>query len=192
VIDGPTCGKPGEKIQYEITSTDPEDDYIYYWIDWGDGNIDEWIGPYDSGENVIIDHTYEEMGIYSIITQVKDENNRISNWSMPLNVTISYPPTVEKINGGFRVSFDVKNSGIVEAQDISWQIELSGGLILIGKQTSGQISEIGPNETETVYQPFLFGFGHNVEITVNVGDTSKKALASWILGPLVLGVSDIP
>jgi hypothetical protein len=42
-----------------------------------------------------------------------------------------------------------------------------------------------------VRQRSLFGIGYNVEITVTVGGSTKKAIANWILGPLVLGVTDI-
>ena len=53
------------------------------------------------------------------------------------------------------------------------------------------IPEIEPNVTETVHQPYLFGIGHNVEITVTVEDSFKTATANWILGPLVIGVTNL-
>jgi hypothetical protein len=98
---------------------------------------------------------------------------------------------VDSINGGFRFSADIQNSGNVTAYDISWSIDLNGGLIFIGDNSYGTIDVLDPGEETTVRQKSLFGIGHNVEITVTAGGSSKKAIASWILGPLVLGLTDI-
>jgi len=48
MITGPAEGVVGEEYEYTCVSTDPEDDDVYYYIDWGDGNVEDWIGPYAS------------------------------------------------------------------------------------------------------------------------------------------------
>jgi len=48
-IDGPTSGAAGTSYEYTFTTTDPDDHDVYYYIEWGDGEIEDWIGPYESG-----------------------------------------------------------------------------------------------------------------------------------------------
>jgi len=89
-IDGPTSGTSGEEYEYTFTATDPDDDDICLWIEWGDDTTEEWIGPYGSGEEVTISHTWDEEDDYTISAKAKDIHGAESDWaylevSMPLN-----------------------------------------------------------------------------------------------------------
>jgi len=93
VISGPANGKVGTEYDYTFTSIDTEGDKLFYYIDWGDGNIEKWVGPYNSGESVTISHTWTKEDIFLIKTKVMDENNGVSFWgnyevSMPRNKKI--------------------------------------------------------------------------------------------------------
>jgi hypothetical protein len=50
---------------------------VYYWIDWGDGDITDWIGPYDSNETISISHIWDYYGIYQIIAKAKNQAGEI-------------------------------------------------------------------------------------------------------------------
>jgi hypothetical protein len=89
-IDGQTNGKAGIEYEYTIKSTDPEGDDLYYYISWDDGNIDDWIGPYNSGEEVVVSHTWSEKGTYTLRVKAKDEYNMQSDWGM---LEVSMPRT---------------------------------------------------------------------------------------------------
>ncbi|KYK22450.1 hypothetical protein AYK21_03880 [Thermoplasmatales archaeon SG8-52-2] len=71
-IDGANSGKPGIKYTYTIVTEDFEDDEVYYYIDWDDGNVEEWIGPFSSGAEITVDHIWEEEGSYIIKVKAKD------------------------------------------------------------------------------------------------------------------------
>jgi hypothetical protein len=86
-INGPINGKVGTPVTYKLVSEDPEGNKIYYYIDWGDDNIEEWIGPWDSGLEIIIDHTWSSGGSFTIRTQCKDTYGEIGDWG-ELTVTI--------------------------------------------------------------------------------------------------------
>jgi len=64
---GPTRGVVGEGCHYTINSTDPDGDDIYYIVLWEPGVIYEWFGPYPSGEEVNIGHTWDERGTYYVL-----------------------------------------------------------------------------------------------------------------------------
>ena len=57
-IDGPTSGSVGTEYDYTFVSTDPEEDDIYYYVDWGDNTNTGWIGLYGSGEEITQSHTW--------------------------------------------------------------------------------------------------------------------------------------
>ena len=99
IISGPEGGGVGEFYEYSFVSTDFNLDDLYYFIDWGDGNIEEWVGPYASGEEVTISHLWSEIGEYEIRAKARDISENESDWSEPFDVIISNPPIKPTING---------------------------------------------------------------------------------------------
>jgi len=94
-VTGPKNGKVGVEYNWTFISTDPEEDNITYYIDWADecGGA-EWYGPYPSGEEVTIAHTYTYENTFTINTLAVDENGAESNWTyfevtMPKNKQVS-------------------------------------------------------------------------------------------------------
>ncbi len=71
-IQGPSSGKQRVDYEYSLVSTDPDGDNVFYHIDWGDGSIDTWIGPFGSGAPAIIQHSWSKEGTYTISVQAKD------------------------------------------------------------------------------------------------------------------------
>jgi hypothetical protein len=91
IIQGPAKAKIGENIEYKIKSNDPEGEDIYYLIEWGDNNIEEWFGPYESGSELIVDHIWNNTGNYLIKVKAKDINNHESDWgTIEVKTTLIY------------------------------------------------------------------------------------------------------
>ena len=95
-IDGPKNGKIGVEYNWTFVSTDPDEDNITYYIDWADecGGA-EWYGPYPSGEEINIAHTYVYENTFIINTCAFDENGAPSNWTyfevtMPKNKAFNF------------------------------------------------------------------------------------------------------
>jgi hypothetical protein len=78
-IDGPKIGKPGVEYCWTFTSTDPDGDDIFYFVDWGDGTKNYWLGPLSSP--IEIYHEYEENKVYVISAKVMDIFGDESDWS---------------------------------------------------------------------------------------------------------------
>ena len=92
-IDGPPEGKPGNSYLYTFTTTDPDGDMVYYYIDWGDDQVSEWVGPYSSGATASVTHQWAEKGNYTIQAKAKDILGAESDWgtleiTMPLSVEL--------------------------------------------------------------------------------------------------------
>ena len=95
-ISGQTSGSAGVDYDYTFVTIDPEGEDVYYFIDWGDDQFENWIGPFDSGEEVLISHMWEEQGTYTIRAKAKDIYEGESSWetlqvSMPHNKETSNP-----------------------------------------------------------------------------------------------------
>jgi hypothetical protein len=77
----------GEEHDYTLSTSDPNGDEVYYIVDWGDGTINNWFGPYTSGEEVIISHTFVKQADYKCRVKAKDEYDYQSCWTSPFIVT---------------------------------------------------------------------------------------------------------
>jgi hypothetical protein len=87
---GPITGKSGILYTYTTQTTDPNEDALYYWFDWGDGSASGWLGPYRSGEECNASHIWTTQGSYQIKSKAKDVYGWESLWSDPLPVTMPY------------------------------------------------------------------------------------------------------
>lgn len=98
-ISGPSQGKIGETYEYHITATDIDGDDVSYYVSWGNGAIEEWIGPYGSGEEIHISHTWSEQGDYVIKVRAMDTQQRMSEWgTLPITMP-RYPHMIDVLFG---------------------------------------------------------------------------------------------
>jgi hypothetical protein len=73
-IDGPTEIKPNTETDYTFTTTDPDGDQVYYYIEWGDGTTQDWQGPFASGTPYTASHSWSGEQLYTIKCKAKDSN----------------------------------------------------------------------------------------------------------------------
>lgn len=85
--------------------------------------------------------------------------------------TIQHPPDVNiTIAGGIGLKVILKNDGDSDLINVSWNLLLNGGIVLLGKQHSGVI-DINVGE-EIVLQPLVFGIGKpTITFTLASSDT---------------------
>lgn len=80
-IIGPTQGEPGIEYTFKFKSTDPEGEDIYYYIDWADGTNTDWLGPFTTGTEISLNHTWSELKNYIIKAKAKDIHGDESEWA---------------------------------------------------------------------------------------------------------------
>ncbi len=95
-ISGKTKGKIDKTYDYTFRSTSPIGNDVFYQIDWGDGSITDWIGPYDSGASITMNHSWSEKGTYTIKARAKDSDNLWGPWgelevTMPFSYELQFP-----------------------------------------------------------------------------------------------------
>ena len=86
-INGPTSGKVRVKYTFFISAIDPYDDDVYYYIDWGDNTTRDWLGPYDSGEEISVSHRWLKQGNFEVKIKARNTIGAVSDWGI-LTVTI--------------------------------------------------------------------------------------------------------
>ena len=110
-----------------------------------------------------------------------------------MDVTASTEPELEiEMSGGFGVSAVITTVGAGDATDVDWSITLDGGLIILGKETTGTVASIPAGESATVKSSFILGLG-NVNITTAAvcveGASAEKAATAKVFLFFVLGMS---
>ena len=93
-IQGSETGKPGVEYTYSIKATDDSKyNEIYYYIDWGDGNLIEIKGPFNSNNPITAKHSWSKVGSYNIKVKAllieEDGTATETAWSDPLTISIS-------------------------------------------------------------------------------------------------------
>ena len=175
---GPDEGIIGEEYKFCIDVSDEEGDSIYCKWDWGDGTATDWIGPYSSGKTVCTNHSWTRSGNYEVKINLKDDMGSESGWSEPHPIYIlkSAYINIGKVNGGFfKINADLKNLGEINSTKVNWTIKLDGGMILIGRESSGTISSISTNEIIKVDSNPIIGFG-NVKVIVRAEISDNTAI----------------
>lgn len=89
-IEGPSNGKINSEYTYNVRTTDPDGDVLYYIFDWGDETDSDWLGPYDSNEKCMTSHKWSEKGEYAIKVKAKDIHGLESEWSDPFVVSMPH------------------------------------------------------------------------------------------------------
>jgi hypothetical protein len=79
-IDGTRIGTIGYKYEYTFITTDPENDDVFYYVEWGDDTSSGWVGPNQSSQPCILSHTWDDKGTYIIRAKAKDMYNTESEW----------------------------------------------------------------------------------------------------------------
>lgn len=88
-----------EEYECRIYTKDVNYDDVFYFVDWGDGSDSGWIGPYPSGEEVILKHTWNSYGGHLIRVQAKDSNDQMSLVEEYQVVVLSKNRRVFRFNG---------------------------------------------------------------------------------------------
>ena len=81
LITGPENGKVGTNYDYTFTANDPDGDDVYIYVEFCEGCAEaKWHGPFPSGYQLMITHSWESQGIYTIQAKAKDVYDAEGEW----------------------------------------------------------------------------------------------------------------
>ncbi len=168
-----TCVLEGEmsgdvyvsNVTVTLTATDNGTgvDYTMYKLDSGDWTL--YTEPFLVTENG--GHTVSFYSVDKIGNTETEKSKSFTIRHAATSVSIT-------IKGGVGISATINNTGTTILNNTSWKIELSGGIILIGKTPkTGVIEKLEPGAKTTV-KDIIVGFGQPT-IKVTVGDFEQNA-----------------
>ncbi|PRX63391.1 F5/8 type C domain-containing protein [Cohnella sp. SGD-V74] len=102
---GPATLKAGETVEYYSGAPNAADNNQAYLFDWGDGttSLSSTVKPMNGGDTYRkgrSSHSWSEPGSYSVKVRAYDQDgNPSSNWSAPLQVTVTGASANNVING---------------------------------------------------------------------------------------------
>ena len=99
---GRKLGKVNRTYLFFSSTSDLNDDQIYYKFSWGDKMYSNWLGPYASNEIVSASHAWNKSGSNSIQVVSKDSLGMLSRWSDPLKINI---PENKQLNSQLLLRF---------------------------------------------------------------------------------------
>lgn len=179
LLTGPSSGNVGISYEFNFTASDPDDDNVFYTLDWGDGTTSSWIGPYPSGVQVSLSHSWNNSGKYLVRVKAKDIHDTQSNWSASLEVEI-YNLSLT-ITSGLGVRLQITNNGVNDASNIDWIITVHGGFLkLINLSVKDTINNILMGKSATVGTGLFFGFGR-IEIAVEANGVQDFVTGTQII-----------
>jgi outer membrane protein assembly factor BamB len=92
-LNGNNEGKINTLYKYSFSASDPNNNPVGYFVDWGDGTNSGWTMDYEPNMKVSLRHEWDEEGNYTIRVKAKDTLDEESDWAT-LDVTMpkSYNP----------------------------------------------------------------------------------------------------
>jgi hypothetical protein len=194
VISGPISGKAGMTYTWSIVSSEPDNESVFYWVEWGDNSPSRWVGPYPPGIPQPVDHLYSMQGIYSIKAKAKDMYHSQGEWSDVYQVNINESDLdVSDIRGGLMIlKALIENNGNETFTTVQWSINVDGGILhWINQTTSGTMSSLPAGASFPVQtEDPLFGFGSiNFIFTVSSVNPSIQIVETgngFVFGPFVI------
>jgi C1A family cysteine protease len=107
VLSGPDTGQAGMSYEFTTRSDDPDNNTIYYIIDWDDNSGMELIRPHPSGQDITASHSWsvQDQATYSLRVKARDLYGFESDWT-PFKQVLIYntpPDKPEKPQGLERI-----------------------------------------------------------------------------------------
>ncbi len=160
ILGGISEGYTRKEYEFSIESNDSEGDEIYYLINWDDESSNEWIGPFESGEKVCVNQTWNKEGEYEIKAKARDITGEESDWSEVKTISIkdfdenNVKIIIKTISSG-QIFATIRNKGEESLSDIYWNLSATGRLFGLNKRinvsSEGNVEIIEPGEKTQIY-----------------------------------------
>ncbi|MFH1101588.1 MAG: C25 family cysteine peptidase [Methanobacteriota archaeon] len=181
---GPNEGDVNQAIVFQIPAvTDPEQQDVFYYVDWGDGLNTNWIGPYHSGEGPIeVRHHWTQPGYYEIKIKAKDIFDLESPYSEPFLLNIGQRLEILSITGGLGITATIQNT-LPASKYVEYSLEIIGGSLPgfhVNKYMNGTIF-LSTGTSEQIHTKPFFALGRT-KIVLTIKSADKLLTTKTIEG----------
>ena len=148
-------------------------DYTMYKLDEGDWmTYSTAFTVSEDGNHIIVFYSVDNLG--------NTEQEKHSSF-----IIQHHPLITITVKSGRGIKVTIENQGWLPLDTVPWSIDLSNGIILKGRSTTGVTSVLNPGEKATITSS-VFGLG-KITIEVTVGDEQKTS-KGFVFLIFVLGV----
>ena len=124
LVEGPSLGQVNVHFKYIFSASDPDNNPVSYFVDWGDGTTSGWTMDYAPNVEIFLWHKWESQGIFSIRVKARDSVGAESDWSEPLIVNVTTETTAELKNRILFLSGIMHNEGDYDLHNINWELDI--------------------------------------------------------------------
>jgi len=130
---------------WRVQVRDDEEDNCSFMVDFGDGSSSGWMGPYTSGKEIIVEHTWMDTGTYIVKAKTKDDYGE-SNWSEVSSVLVTekclYIGFIANHSSDeYLATFDAKGLIFLSSNPVNFKLYKSDEQVTIPKYYKGIIFE---------------------------------------------------
>jgi len=118
-IRGPDHGRIGVVYNYSFNISNLQNCDFYLYVQWGDGDIQDWIGPFNPVDGVVLNHSWAVVDTYSLYALARICNNTEYTAEKDVKIIKNLPPYPPRISGpiSVKVGIDYKYTFV------SWAID---------------------------------------------------------------------
>jgi outer membrane protein assembly factor BamB len=84
-----TLVAPDSIVVFSATAIDPDQDAVSFRFSWGDGDTSEWTFWAASGDTSSMSHAWNDIGVFTVAAQARDEEDALSGWSQQCSVRVA-------------------------------------------------------------------------------------------------------
>lgn len=172
-------------LTWSIPIDDPDGDLFSWKIQCSNGQSNSGTSEMNGTKSLILTNLAPST-TYQVWVNATDPDGS-GLYSRAWYTFITYSPSLEIINvtGGFTLKAALKNTGDAVINDIRWNIRLAGGLILIGKQTTGSIAALESGAEQTFTSKPILGLGKTI-VTITAQAVNAGAETKTVKGTVLL------
>jgi rhodanese-related sulfurtransferase len=197
-IQGPSIGQPGIEYNFSVISYDADYDLLQYYVNWSNVDNEEYLGTFESGEEIILRHSWQTKGLHYLKIKTIDPYLVESEWTIfEIDISATELEIIDLRTGLGSVIIDIKNIGENTAEEIQSIIYVTGGILsninlthtCSGCSNCGTSLESNAVKTENTRESgYVFGFG-SIYITANTwarnAEMASVTKTGFIFGVLI-------
>jgi rhodanese-related sulfurtransferase len=196
-IQGPSIGQPGIEYDFSIISLDADYDILQYYVNWSDSSTEDFLGTYESGEELFLNHSWDTKGLHYLKVKTADPYEE-SEWTLfEIDISATELEIVDMRTGFGSISIDIENIGDHTAEEIQSVISVTGGILSKVNLThscggcSNCETSLEPNavKTENTREAgLIIGFGPieiNAKTWARNADITSISISGIIIGVLI-------